>query len=226
MAWNGRSSCASFIRRLVASPTIRKPRHEKTVPHRHRPRSCSGRDRHRIGAGFPVTPDHAGRAVSGRRTVGHLGAHPGRVDAEPARPAHHHRERERRRRRHRGRPRRARGARRLHAQPRPCADACHQCRHPDPAIRRGEGFRAGVAHRRHAAVDRGEKHVSGEGPDRNDGLDEGEPGQGDGRGGRRRWPDRHRRHLLPEAHRHQLPAACPIAAALRSSRIWSPARST
>ena len=34
-----------------------------------------------------------------------------------------------------------------------------------PAIRRVKDFRAGVAHRRHAAMDRGEKHVPGEGSD-------------------------------------------------------------
>ena len=68
-----------------------------------------------------------------------------------ARPIGDRRERHRRGRQHRHRPRRARGARRLHARHRPQPDPRHQCRDAEPALRRGEGFRAGVADRRHAA---------------------------------------------------------------------------
>ena len=226
MAWNGRSGCASFIRRLVASPTIRKPRHEKTVPHRHRPRSCSGRDRHRIGAGLPVTPDHAGRAVSGRRTVGHA-----------------------------WRASSAKSMRGLLGQPiiiENVSGAGGAIGVGRVARAAPDGYTLSLGHVQTHVINAATQTLQYDvvkdfepvslsptrrngsrrearfrrRPDRNDRLDEGEPGQGDGRGGRRRWPDRHRRHLLPEAHRHQLPAGALSRRRSAHPGLWSPARST
>ena len=109
-------------------------------------------DRWRVRAELSVALGHADRAVSGGRADRHHRAHHRRAHADRARPDRDRRERQRRRRQHRHRPRRALGARRLHARHRARADPRHQRRDPDPAVRRGEGLRAGHADRRHAAM--------------------------------------------------------------------------
>ena len=103
-------------------------------------------------AKLPDAPHHHHRALPGRRPERRADPHPGRADENRARPDHHRRERHRRRRQHRRRPRRALGAGRLHARHRPQPDPRHQWRVDEPALRRGEGFRADVADRRHAAM--------------------------------------------------------------------------
>ena len=91
----------------------------------------------------------------------------------------------------------------------------HQWRDAEPQLRRGEGFRAGDADRRHAALDRGARSVPGQRLQGDGRLDEGQSGQGDRRLGRRRRSDRHRRGLFPASHRDDASSSCRTAAARR-----------
>ena len=59
-----------------------------------------------------------------------------------------------------------------------------------------------------------------------DRLAQGQPRQGDGRHRRRRQPAARRRRPVPEGSPARASSSCPIAAARRRCRTWSPARST
>ena len=106
------------------------------------------------GAKLSVARHHHHRALPGRRADRHHRAHLGRADAGGARPNRHRRERQRRRRRI--------GVGRVahaapdgytlsigHMQTHVFNPAIHEAR-----LRRGERFRAGLADRRHADLDR------------------------------------------------------------------------
>src|SRR5205807_1907495 len=96
------------------------------------------------------------------------------------------------------------GARWLHRQYRPLANARSKRRELSTPIRCSQRLRTGVAARRYSAVDRCTKDIAGEGSQGTDRLVEGEPWEGNSRDSWRRWPGGHR-YLLPEEHWYELP---------------------
>ena len=165
---------------------------------------------------YPIAPHHHHRALPGRRPERHAHPRSGRTDESRARSVHHHRERHRRRRQHRCRPRRSLGAGRLHARHRPQPNPRHQRRIDEFALRRGEGFRAGVADRRHAAMADQPQDPAGQQPQGADRLAQGQ--QGDLGFGRCRRTDRSVGARFSRRRPARSSSSCPIAAARRCCR--------
>ena len=134
--------------------------------------------RRRTGADLSDAADHHVGRLSARRPDRHAGAHPGRCDAAFARPERGRRNRQRRQRHDCERPRRPRQPGRLHDRHRQLDEPCRLAGDLPARLRHIQGFAAGRAVGRLAAVDRRQERSDAKDGARTDHLVEGETGPG------------------------------------------------